>query len=506
MRASVLTFSRAATLMGLTALCSCAVGPDFHRPDMPKTMAYQPAPLSPTAGHGTDAATASQQFQTGVDIPGRWWTVFRNPALDRLVDMALANNQSLKAMQQGLKSAWEQRRIEGAGLYPTLSAEFMPTRNKTSRVYSPVPNSNSWLYNVHTAQLNIGYVPDLWGGTRRAIEAAGAQAELQKFQLEATALTMISDLVNATIEEATIRAEIDATNALIRSQRAVLKTVTAEQGLGNASRQDMAQQLASVAQLEATLPGLNLQLAQTRDQIAVLVGTTPNQPLPEFRLEHFTLPSNLPVSLPSELLNQRPDIRAAQAQIQSASAQIGVAIANRLPNVQLSATPAQAVGVMSDFFKPGYGNWTIAATVMQPIFQGGSLLHAERQARDNLLQANEMYKATVLSAVQDVADSIHAVTFDADALAADEDLLKATASSLRIAQRQLRLGDVSELTMLQAQQTQAQAQLAYVQAEGARFSDSVGLFQALGGGWWNRNDLGMTPAAQKALGKSLLPW
>ena len=493
-------------LLGLVVLVGCAVGPDFHKPDLPKGMDYQSAPRTATAGHGGTGAGVSQTFQTGVDIPGKWWEIFQNPSLNALVEQALANNQSLKAMQTGLKSAWEQRRIEGAGLYPTLSASFNPTRNKTSRVYSPVPNNNTWLYNVHTAQLTVGYVPDLWGGTRRAIEAAGAQAEIQKFQLEATALTMISDLVNATIEEASIRAQIAATQDLIASQKSTLALITKRQKLGDASQQDMVSQLASVAQLEATLPGLNLQLAQTRDQMAVLVGVAPNSPLPEFRLEQFTLPQTLPVSLPSDLLNQRPDVRAAQAQIQSASAQVGVAIANRLPNVQLSALPGQAVGTMSDFFKPGYGNWTIAATVMQPIFQGGSLLHAERQARDNLMQANETYKATVLSAIQDVADSLHALDFDADALQANQSAYDATAQSLKIAHAQLRLGDVSELMVLQAQQANAQARLALVQAQGARYSDSVALFQSLGGGWWNRNDLGMTPAAQKALGKSLVPW
>ena len=493
-------------LLGLVVLVGCAVGPDFHRPDLPKGMDYQSAPRTATTGHGGTGAGVSQIFQTGVDIPGKWWEIFQNPSLNALVEQALANNQSLKAMQTGLKSAWEQRRIEGAGLYPTLSASFNPTRNKTSRVYSPVPNNNTWLYNVHTAQLTVGYVPDLWGGTRRAIEAAGAQAEIQKFQLEATALTMISDLVNATIEEASIRAQIAATQDIIASQKSTLALITKRQKLGDASQQDMVSQLASVAQLEATLPGLNLQLAQTRDQMAVLVGVAPNSLLPEFRLEQFTLPQTLPVSLPSDLLNQRPDVRAAQAQIQSASAQVGVAIANRLPNVQLSALPGQAVGTMSDFFKPGYGNWTIAATVMQPIFQGGSLLHAERQARDNLMQANETYKATVLSAIQDVADSLHALDFDADALQANQSAYDATTQSLEIAHAQLRLGDVSELMVLQAQQANAQARLALVQAQGARYSDSVALFQSLGGGWWNRNDLGMTPAAQKALGKSLVPW
>lgn len=493
-------------LLGSVLISACAVGPDFHRPDLPKDVNYQATLLAGTVGNAQSGTGVAQHFQSGVDIPGKWWEVFRNPQLNTLVEQALANNQSMKAMQTGLKSAWEQRRIEGAGLYPTISASFNPTRNKTSRVYSPVPNNNSWLYNVHTAQLTIGYVPDLWGGTRRAIEAAGAQAEIQKFQLEATALTLISDLVSATIDEATLRAQIEATQDLIASQKSALKLITARQKFGDASEQDMVAQLASVAQLEATLPSLNLQLAQTRDQLAVLVGVAPNTPLPTFTLEQFTLPQTLPVSLPSDLLNQRPDIRAAQAQIQSASAQIGVAIANRLPNVQLSALPGQAVGTMSDFFKPGYGNWTIAATVMQPIFQGGSLLHAERQARDNLLQANETYKATVLSAIQDVADSLHALDFDADALMANENAYTATGKSLKIAQAQLRLGDVSELMVLQAQQSHAQARLAYVQAQGARFSDSVGLFQSLGGGWWNRNDLGMTPEAQKALGKSLLPW
>ncbi|EHH68083.1 efflux transporter outer membrane subunit [Gluconobacter morbifer] len=493
-------------LLALSALAGCAVGPDFHRPPAPAGASYQATPLTPTSGHGVVGARISQSFQMGVDIPGRWWEIFHNPTLNALVEQALAHNQSLKAMQQGLKSAWEQRRIEGAGLYPTLSAEFNPTRNKTARSLSNVPMADEWLYNLHTAQLNVSYVPDLWGGRRRAIEAAGAQAEIQKFQLEATALTLITNLVEATIQEAEIRGQIDAIRTSVMSERGVLLTLQGQHKLGDASMQDVAGQQSALAQLEASLPSLESQLAQTRDQIATFMGVPPSTPLPEFRLEQFMLPATLPVSFPSDLLNQRPDVRAAQEQIHSAAAQIGVAIANRLPNLQLSATPGQIVNDMQEFFKPGFGNWTIGATIMQPIFQGGSLLHAQRQARDNLLQANEMYEATVLSAIQDVADSIHAVTFDADALEADSTNLEAAENNLRIAQGRLRLGDVSELTLLQAQQTTAQARLAYVQAEGARFSDSVGLFQSLGGGWWHRNDLGMTPAQQKNLGTSLLPW
>ncbi|QDH16857.1 efflux transporter outer membrane subunit [Swingsia samuiensis] len=493
-------------IIATSYLAGCKVGPDYKRPDLPKGMDYQSTPLTNTSGRGTNAFDVSQHFQTGVDVPGKWWELFQNPVLNSFVEQALAHNQSLAGMQAGLKSAWEQRRIEGAGLYPTVSASFNPTRNKTSKALSPVPNSNLWLYSMHTAQLNIGYVPDLWGGVRRAIEAASAQAEIQRFQLEATAITLISNIVSTTINEASIRAQISATEDLIASQKETLNTLKARQRLGDASLQDVVTQLASVAQLEATLPPLRQQLAQTRDQLAVLAGVAPNSPLPEFYLEQYKLPNELPVSFPSALLEQRPDVRAAQAQIKSASAQVGVAIANRLPNLQLSATPGEVMDKMHDFFRPGYGNWTLSATLMQPIFQGGSLLHAERQAKDNLLQAKDNYEATVISAIQDVADTLYALKYDADTLEANQTNYDAAGRSLKIVKGQLRLGDVSELTVLQAQQAYAQARLSLVQAQSARFSDSVALFQSLGGGWWNRNDLGMSPKDQEKLGKSLWPW
>ncbi|MXV45199.1 efflux transporter outer membrane subunit [Saccharibacter sp. 17.LH.SD] len=491
----------------LGSLGGCMVGPKDKAPALPKHADYNATPFTQTSGRNTGNSILRKQFfVNGMDVSGQWWEVFQNPKLNRLVEEALANNQSLKAMQAGLKASWEQRRVEGAALYPSISAQFIPSRNKTSKTLSPVPNSNEWLYNLHTAQLNIGYVPDLWGGTRNAIKAASAQADIQQAQLEATALTMISNLVNATIIEAGVRAQIHAKEAQIAEQRQVLAIQKKQNGLGDLSRQSTLIQRDALAQIEADLPPLKNQLAQTRDQIAVLVGVPPNEDLPIFELKDFTLPEKLPVSLPSALLEHRPDIQAARAQIKAAAAQVGIAIANRLPNVQLSALPGQAVGHMSEFFKPGYGNWEIAATVTQPIFQGGSLLHAQREARDNLLQANEYYKSTVISAIGDVADSLHAVQFDSDTLMADQNGLDAAEASLRIAQAQHRFGDNSQIDLIQARLSVIQDQLSVAQDETARFSDTVGLFQSLGGGWWHRDDLGVSPQKAKYLSNTLVPW
>ncbi|GBR43477.1 efflux transporter outer membrane subunit [Neokomagataea thailandica] len=499
-------FRLTSVLCATVCVAACAVGPDSKPPIMADKIGYQAQSVKDTVGAAGSGFNAAQHFAQGSDVSGTWWEIFGNAQLNALVLQALDNNQTLHGMQDALKAAWEQRRVEGASLYPSVSGQLMVTRNKTSYALSNVPFANEWLYNLHTLQLNIGYVPDLWGGNRRAIQASGADADVQRFQVEATALTMITNLVESALQEASLRAQIDATTIQIETQRHTLRIISAQNRLGDMSQQDIAAQTASVAQLEASLPPLQQQLEQTRHQIAVLVGQSPDAPLPVFTLDKFTLPAQLPLTVPSDLLNQRPDIRAAQAQIDGAAARVGVAIANRLPNVQLSALPGQVVGKFTEFFTPSFSNWFIGATLTQPIFQGGSLLHAEREARDNLLQANELYKATVLSAVQNVADTLSALQADAAALQANQKNFDAATKSLKIAQAQLRLGDVSVSTLLQAQQAQAQARVALVQAQGARFSDSVALFQSLGGGWWHRNDLGMTPKEQKKLGKSLVPW
>ena len=502
----------AGTLIGGMAfgLGGCIVGPSPKDiPPLPAKTGYSQKAITQSEGgrdRSRDSLLRRQHFVSGADVAGRWWEAFQNPRLNLLVEQALANNMTLKAMQAGLRAAWEQRRVEGASLYPSISAQFIPTRNKTSKALSPVPNNNEWLYNLHTAQLNVGYVPDLWGGMRLAIRNAQAQADIQRFQLEATTLTMISNIVNTAITEAGLREQIRAKEALIAQQMAMVSINQKQVGLGDQSRMSQLTLRDSLAQLQADLPPLRTQLAQTRDQLATLAGLSPNADMPVFELKDFTLPQQLPLSLPAQLLTQRPDIASAQAQIRAAGAQLGIAIANRLPNVQLSALPGEAVDSMSKMFKPGMGNWMLAATVTQPIFQGGSLLHAQREAKANYEQAKDYYRAAILSAVSDVADSLHAVELDGNTLIADQNGLEAATQALRIAEAQHRLGDNSRLDVEQARMAVAQDQISVAQDKVTRLSDTVGLFQALGGGWWNRNDLGVSPKDAKRLSTTLVPW
>ncbi|GAN55762.1 efflux transporter outer membrane subunit [Tanticharoenia sakaeratensis] len=475
------------------ALTQCAVGPDFHKPTVLATMGYQAGGVPQhTTPSNAGAAGALQQISSDYDLPGDWWTLFHCRALNQLVTLALANNPSLKSAEESLRAATEQKRSQAGQFYPQINGFFNPTRNKTSIALSPVPGSNGYLYNLHTAQLNISYMPDIWGGIRRQHEALAAQQEVQRFQLEATYLTLTTNLVVTAIQYATIRAQLAATSDIIASQQHLLTTLNGEKTLGEAGVHDVVSQQALLAQAQATLAPLHLQLDQARDQLAALAGLAPNATLPDFSLDDFVLPPTLPATLPSRLIEQRPDVRAAQAVMHDASAQVGVAIANRLPNVQLQAMPSIVVNNMDQFFTPGYGMWTLGAMITQPLFEGGQLLHLERASRHLFEQAVQQYHATVLTAVQNVADCLHATTDDSQALVANANAARVTAESLRIARAQQRLGDISQVMVLNAQQADAQARLALIAAQGARFTDTVALFQAVGGGWWHRDD---TPPA-----------
>ncbi|MBO1324675.1 efflux transporter outer membrane subunit [Acetobacter sp. TBRC 12305] len=475
------------------SLTGCSVGPDFHRPTLDGKARYQPgpAPTTVTQTSLTGQTMASQTLNQGADVEGEWWTLFGVPELNTLVARARANNPTLQSAQTTLKAAWEQAKVQAAPMFPSISAMFNPTRNKTTRALSPVPGNNSYLYNLHTLQLNISYQPDLWGGLRRQMEAAAAQAEVERFQLEAMVNTIINSLLVAVLQQASANAQIAVLNDQLTMQKDLLHILQERYRLGDVALADVLAQQTVVTNTAASLPPLKLQAEQAHDQIATLVGVTPDEVLPEPRLDEFHLPQNLPVSLPSQLLEQRPDVRAAEAQMHINSAQVGVAIANRLPNVQLSATPGQAVNAMSQFFAPGSGNWQIGAMLAQPLFQGFQLWHLEREARDTLLASSKTYRATVLDAIQNVADALHALQDDADTLSATQQSDATAQQSVKITHAQNTMGDVSVAMMMTIQQQALQARQALVQARVARFSDTVGLFQALGGGWWHRNDSGM---------------
>ncbi|MBB2155674.1 efflux transporter outer membrane subunit [Gluconacetobacter diazotrophicus] len=495
--------ARGATLMcgagllaGLPVLGGCSVGPDFRHPAAPSThfaQAGRPAHTDSTA----DADGMAQTFNPGQDIPGQWWTLFHSPALDRLVRHALDHSPTLEAASLALRVAQENRSAAVGALFPSISASFNPARFKTSRVYSPVPNNNSWLYTVHTAQLNISYQPDIWGGIRRGIESSSAQRDALRYQLEAAYLTLTGEVVQAAVGYASLRAQIDAVKDLTAAQQRILDSSIRQQALGQLADADVAMQRAQLAQDQAMLVPLQQQLQQQHDHIAALTGDMPDDPTPDFTLDAFTLPQDLPVSLPVRLIDQRPDIKVAEANWHAACAQVGVAVANRLPNIQLSAQPGVAAATIAQLFTPGYGQWMLAGMLSQPLFQGGQLLHEERAARAAYKESAAQYRAAVVTAVQDVTDSLNAVRADASALAANADAEKAAARSLGITHARLGLGDVSQVALLTAQQTELQARLALVQARAARLSDTAGLFQALGGGWWNRQDI---PSGKKRSG------
>ncbi|WP_168194384.1 efflux transporter outer membrane subunit [Formicincola oecophyllae] len=499
------------------------LGPDDKPPPLPKGSAYA-AHLQKTipglkvaetnAPPGTPQAQAEaansvlrvQRLVEEMDIPGRWWEMYRCPKLNQLVSEALVNSPNLRAMQHSLQQAWEQRRVEGASLYPTISGQFIPTWNQVSHAYSNVPMQNYWVYGMHTLQTQVGYVPDLWGGATSAIVEAAAQADVQRFQVEATAMTLITNVVNAAFNDGSLRAQVATQNQLIHEADAILTIMDGQQMLGDVAQTTVYLQHDVVATQKAALAPLKKQFEQNRDQMALLAGQPPNAPMPEFQMSDFTLPAKLPLSLPARLLEQRPDVQAARAQITAAAAQVGVAIAQRLPNLQLSASPGYAAESLHKFFTPSMGQFALMSTITQPLFQGGSLIHAQRAAKQQFLQSLEYYKHATLTGLNDVAQTLHALNNDSEGVLATYEQLDNARHSLALVERQHRLGDNSQIDVLAVRFLVTQKELAMEQASLQRFSDSVALIQALGGGWWNRNDLGLNPEDVKTRSSSLLPW
>jgi len=425
-----------------------------------------------------------------MDIPGQWWTLFHSKPLNRVIEQALKANPDLEAAQAALRGAWENVYAQQGTLFPSVAASFIPTRQKTSGSLSSATSNNSYIYSLHTAQVTVTYTLDVFGGTRRQIEALKAQADDQRFQLEAAYLTLTSNVVAAAIQEAALRGQIGTTRQLIEIQSHSLELLKRQNALGQVATADVVAQEAALAQAQATLPPLEKQLAQQRDLLARLIGRFPIETLAEkFDLSSLELPQELPVSLPAKLVEQRPDVRSAEEQLHAASAEIGVSIANRLPNITLSGDLGTSALAIAQMFAPGTGFWGLAADMTQPIFQGGTLLHRQRAAEAAYAQAAAQYRSTVLTAFQNLADALHAIQSDADALKAAVAAEQAAGKSLAIARRTLELGNISYLALLNAEQTYLQTAINLVQARANRYADTAALFEALGGGWWNRTDV-----------------
>ncbi len=471
-------------------LAGCAVGPDFRKPAAPDPGDYTSHPLVATTASANVMDGDEQRFQPGKEISADWWTLFHSKPLDELISQALANNSDLKAAQSALSAARENVLAQRGAYFPSVSAGFAASRQQQSVALAPVPNANVFTYSLFTPEVAVSYVPDIFGLNRRTVESLEAQQQAVRFQWAATYTTLTSNVVVTAIQEASLRTQIEAVRQLVEAAAKMVDVLAEQQTKGYASGLDLAAQKAQLAQAKALLPPLLKQTEQLHDLMAVLTGRYPGQMPPEdFDLASLHLPQDLPLSLPSKLVEQRPDVLQAEANLHAASAEIGIAVANRLPNIELTANAGSTALALNQLFAPGAGFWSVGADLTAPIFEGGTLLHRERAARENYQQAAQQYRSAVLAAFQNVADTLAALAQDAEALKAAADAYDAAKTALELTQHQAKDGYAGDLPLLTAEQAFQQARVNLIQAQAARFADTAALFQALGGGWWQRADL-----------------
>lgn len=482
-------------IASLATLSACAVGPDFERPAKPDVAAYDSTPLPPQTDSVKGDAGVAQQFAYGQDIPAAWWELFHSEPLNQLIAQALKSNPDLAAAEAALRAAGENVEAGEGVLFPSLQGDFGSSRQKIAGPSNGGRFPGS-IYTLHNASVSVSYGLDLFGGTRRQIEQLEAQQEYQRFQMEAAALSLTANVVTAAVQEASLRGQIAATKKIVEEETKQRDLLQKQLDLGGISKEGLLAQEATLAQVKATLPPLEKQLDQTRHELSVLAGQFPNDaPKAIFELGSLKLPTALPVTLPAQLVEQRPDVRAAEANLHAASAAIGVASANRLPQITLSADMGSAANAIGKLFSPGGGFWSMGFGVAQTIFDAGTLAHKQGAAEAEYDVAAAQYRKVVLTAFQDVADTLRALQSDATALKAQVAAERAAADSLSLARDQFNAGAISYLSLLDSERTEQQTKLALVQAEAQRFADTAALFQALGGGWWNRNAAAAKPDA-----------
>jgi NodT family efflux transporter outer membrane factor (OMF) lipoprotein len=465
-------------------MTGCAVGPDFKRPAPPAVKGYtaEPVPARPSS---TDAA---QQFVEGRDIPAQWWTLFHSPALNQLVEQSLKANPNLQAAQATLRQAQENVYAAEGTLFPSVNANGSVLRQKTSGVQNGQRFPGS-LFTLYNASVSVSYGIDLFGIARRGLESVEAQQEYERFQLEGAYLTLTANVVTTAVQEASLRAQIAATREIIDAEARQLDMLQKQFSVGAVSKSSVLAQQTALAETRAGLPKLEKQLAQIRNELAALAGNFPSEnSTAAFDLEMLQLPHELPVSLPSKLVEQRPDIRAAESQLHAASAEIGVATANMLPQLTLSAGAGSVANSAGDLFSAGSGIWSVGAGLIQPIFRGGTLLHQRRAAVAAYDAAAAQYRGVVLSAFKDVANVLDALQSDDAILQAQTAASQSASDSLDITRKQYHAGAAGYLALLNAQQAYQQTRIALAQARASRYADTAALFQSLGGGWWNRKD------------------
>lgn len=458
-------------------LIGCTVGPQHP------TTALSLAP--PTqAGRITATSGVDQTIQPGMALDAEWWRRFRNPALDALVERALHANNDLATADAALRQAQAQVTVVAAAGKPQADLSYQGQRARVSKaLQSPLADPSQTLYSLHTAQLSVTYPLDLFGASRNRTRSARAAAEVAADRLLAARSTIVANLVLAVIQHASLSAQIAAANDSIAGNRDILQLLNRRERLGDIGAADVAAQQTVLATAEALLPPLIRQRDHQRTLIAMLLGVAPGLPLPPLpALETLTLPDTLPIGLPAQIIAARPDVRAAEAQMRGAGADVGVAIAARLPNILLTATGGSTALDIGGLFASGNPFWALLGGVTQPLFHAGALRAQQHAAEAALDGAKAQYRSAALQAFADVADSLSGLRTDATALDAATRANDAATQNLTFTRRQLTLGGVGTLTVFNATTASAQSNALLIQARAMRLADTVALYQAVGGG------------------------
>ncbi len=465
----------------LLAAAGCAVGPDFVRPGPPAVERYtrEAGPADTVA-----ADNQAQRFARGAGVPADWWRLFKSPQLDNVVAQAIANNQGLKSAQASLRQSQELLRAGYGVFYPQVDAAFGAARQRSSAIrFGGSPEST--VFNLFTLGATVSYALDVFGGERRAVEGLRAQADFERHTAVAAYLALSGNVVNTVVARAAYREQIEATEQIIAIQKEQILIAETQAQAGIVPYSNVLSLQSQLASTEATLPPLRQKLAQADHLLAVLAGRAPAEwGPPRVDMADLALPEDIPVSLPSDLVRQRPDILAAESQLHGASAEIGVATAALFPSFTLSGSYGQNSSETSELLKSGGNFWSLGANVATPLFRGGTLWYRRKAAIEGYEQALAAYRQTVLGALAQVADTLRALENDALAVQAQSRAVSTAEEALRLIQANYRAGVGTYTQVLIANGQYQQARIGHLQAKAQRFQDTVALFVALGGGWW----------------------
>lgn len=499
-------YSHFLALFSVFLLVACAAGPDFEQPSLSSqaklTQGAFPEKLTtvPNIVGGN-----SQSFVDGLNLPSNWWALFRSTDLNQIVETALRKNPSLQAADAALRTAQASAQAQTGIYYPSVGLSAGGVRQQVPAAYYGQAGGDLAPYNLYNANVSVSYKVDLFGSSRRLVESARAQAEYQQFQLEATYLTLTTNVVNAAIREAAQREQLEATQTILQSQQNLAKLIEQQFAIGTVSKIDTSSQNTLVANSQSQLYSFDKNLSVTRNMLVAYTGSYPGSAnLPQFRLASLQLPSEIPKVIPSDLVRQRPDIRAAEAALKASNAQVGVATANLLPQLNLSASYGSQALTTAALFGPGSTMWTLGASLFQPIFQGGTLRAQREAAKAAYDQAAANYEGTVVNAFQEVANALKSLEVAANTLASAASAEKNAGINLNLVTQQYKLGTTNYLAVLNSQTQYQQAKINLIQAQADRYTSTAALYAATGGGWWNRSGpayLGSTPSSQSSTEK-----